>query len=92
MRNDPLFYPFNCPPHKALCAQIRSFIFLPDRNCSDPRNLIFFTSSVIEIFIKDKNKYDDTQRVEHGKQLIPSLFPQDMYINENAIMNNLMKT
>ena len=29
--------------------------------------------------------------MEHGKSLIPSLFPQDMYIDENAIMNNLMK-
>ena len=30
----------------------------------------------------------DTKRVEHGKPLIPSLFPQDMQINKNAIMNN----
>ena len=30
----------------------------------------------------------DTQRVEHGKLLIPSLFPQDMHINENTIINN----
>ena len=34
----------------------------------------------------------NTQRVEHGKPLIPSLFPQDMHIDENAIINNLMKT
>ena len=31
-------------------------------------------------------------KVEHGKLLIPSLFPQDMHITENTIMNIKMKT